>query len=104
MIKYFINKDGKYLGAWVSGKGGEFSSKMPEDAIEVAFPPEDGRQIWNFEEETWMNFSDEDEEKVKRMEAAIGDKSIIKLLLQSIKSLRDDQSLPEEINDILEAV
>lgn len=47
--KYFVSNDGKYLGAWDGyvGPGDIFvPPEYPEDAIEVPYPPEDGRQIW----------------------------------------------------------
>lgn len=40
-MKYFIDGQGRYLGAWDQGG--------PDGGIEVAFPPEDARMIWSGE-------------------------------------------------------
>ena len=40
-MKYYVDALGNYLGGW--------DAKPPEGAIEVPFPPEDARQIWDSE-------------------------------------------------------
>lgn len=41
MTKYFIDKTGRYLGAWDQGG--------PDGGIEVHTPPEDARMVWDGE-------------------------------------------------------
>lgn len=38
-MKYFIDAQGKYLGAWDQGG--------PDDGIEIQGPPEDARMVWD---------------------------------------------------------
>lgn len=45
-MKYFVNSSGQYLGG--------FGCEMPEgDYIEVSFPPENAKMIWNFNLQIW---------------------------------------------------
>ena len=44
-MKYYVDETGTYLGGW--------DANPPAGAIEVPFAPLDGRQVWNFETESW---------------------------------------------------
>lgn len=39
VTRFYVDKAGRFLGAYVGGK-------PPVGSVEVALPPEDGRQIW----------------------------------------------------------
>lgn len=44
-MKYYVNSEGVYLGGW--------DENPPEDAIEVPYPPEDARQVWQMPDGPW---------------------------------------------------
>lgn len=46
-MKYYVDAEGNYLGGW------DDPLAAPGGSIEVPFPPDDARRIWDFETQTW---------------------------------------------------
>ena len=44
-MKFYVDAKGAYLGAW--------DLAQPELAVEVSEPPQDARQVWDFDDQSW---------------------------------------------------
>lgn len=53
--KYYVDKDGKYLGG--------FAGSKPDGGIEVS-PPEDVNQTYDFDDKTWIEADKEESSEV----------------------------------------
>lgn len=55
MEKFFVDENGNYLGVFIGRikNNNEIWPDFPNNGIEIPSPPQDGRQVWDFDTESW---------------------------------------------------